>query len=78
MKKLSIIAGLVFTTVFFASCESNEVMPQVNHSNSSIQTVDFQEPEFASQKRPSVKDKETIVIPASTEITAVVEIKQEQ
>ena len=78
MKKLSIIAGLVFTTVFFASCESTEVIPQVNHSNSSIQTVDFQEQEFASQKRPSVKDKETTVIPASTEITAVVEIKQEQ
>ena len=78
MKKLNIIAGLVFTTVFFASCESNEVMPQVNHSNTSLQTVDFQEPEFASQKRPSVKAEETTGIQASTEITAVVEIKQEQ
>ncbi len=27
MKKLSIIAGLVFTTVFFASCEQQNIMP---------------------------------------------------
>jgi PBP1b-binding outer membrane lipoprotein LpoB len=27
MKKLSIIAGLVFTTVFFASCEQQDIMP---------------------------------------------------
>ncbi len=27
MKKLSIIAGLVFTTVFFASCESQNIEP---------------------------------------------------
>lgn len=27
MKKLSIIAGLVFTTMFFASCEQQEIVP---------------------------------------------------
>ena len=78
MKKLSIIAGLVFTTIFFASCESTEVMPQVNHSNSSIQTVDFQEPEFATKKRPNIKTKEAIIIPAATEVISVIENKQEQ
>lgn len=78
MKKLSIITGLVFTTVFFASCESNEVIPQVNYSNTATQTVDFQEPEFATQKRPSIKAENTPIIQASTEITAAVEIKQEQ
>ncbi len=71
MKKLSIIAGVVFTTVFFASCESNEVMPEVNHSIAT-QTVDFEEPKFSTQKRPSVKTEETIMVPAATEaITAV-------
>jgi PBP1b-binding outer membrane lipoprotein LpoB len=78
MKKLSIIAGLVFTTVFFASCESDEVMPQVNNSNSSIQNVDFQEPEFATQKRPNVKTSESTIIPASTETISVVENKLEK
>lgn len=78
MKKLSIIAGLVFTTVFFASCESDEVMPQVNYSNSSIQTVDFQEPEFATQNRPSLKAGENPILPAVTEAISVVENKLEQ
>lgn len=27
MKKFSIIAGLVFTTLFFASCEQQEIIP---------------------------------------------------
>jgi hypothetical protein len=27
MKKLSITAGLVFTTLFFASCEQQEIIP---------------------------------------------------
>jgi PBP1b-binding outer membrane lipoprotein LpoB len=78
MKKLSIIAGFVFTTLFFASCESTEVMPQVNYSNSTIQTVDFQEPEFATQKRPSAKALENTIIPTATEVISVAENKQEQ
>ena len=77
MKKLSIIAGLVFTTVFFASCESTDVMPQVNHSIAT-QTVDFEEPEFATQKRPSVKTEETIVVPAAIEAIITVENKLEK
>jgi PBP1b-binding outer membrane lipoprotein LpoB len=28
MKKLSIIAGLVFTSLFFASCEQQEIIPK--------------------------------------------------
>jgi PBP1b-binding outer membrane lipoprotein LpoB len=75
MKKLSIIAGLVLTTVFFASCESNEVMPQVNHSNSATQTVDFQEPEFATQKRPALKTEQTTIVPVATEAIVAVENK---
>jgi PBP1b-binding outer membrane lipoprotein LpoB len=78
MKKLSIIAGLVFTTVFFASCESNELMPQSNYSRSPSQTVDFQEPEFAIQKRPSVKALENTIIPAATEVISTAENKLEQ
>ena len=78
MKKLSIIAGFVFTTLFFASCESTEVMPQVNYSNSTIQTVDFQEAEFATQKRPTINPKENIIIPAETEVISLIENKQEQ
>jgi PBP1b-binding outer membrane lipoprotein LpoB len=70
MKKLSIIAGLVFTTVFFASCESNEVMPQANSSNPATETIDFMEPEFANQKRPIGKSEAEIIIPkASLEST---------
>ena len=78
MKKLSIIAGLVFTTVFFASCESNEVMPQNIHSNTISQPADFVEPEFATQKRPSVKTSESTIIPASTETISLVENKLEK
>jgi PBP1b-binding outer membrane lipoprotein LpoB len=78
MKKLSIIAGLVFTTVFFASCESNEVMPQVNHSNTATQTVDFQEPEFATQKRPTLNKESNAIIPAATEVISIIENKQDQ
>jgi PBP1b-binding outer membrane lipoprotein LpoB len=78
MKKLSIIAGLVFTTIFFASCENNEVMPQDNYTNATAQTVDFQEPEFATQKRPSAKSLENTIIPTATEVISVVENKQEQ
>ncbi|MCP9763457.1 hypothetical protein [Lacihabitans soyangensis] len=77
MKKLSIIAGLVFTTVFFASCESNEVVPQVNYSTAA-QPADFVEPEFAAQKRPALKNAESTIVPSSTETISVVENKLEQ
>ena len=72
MKKLSIIAGVVFTTVFFASCESNEVMPQNNFSTNASQTEDFIEPEFATQKRPSAIALENTIIPTTTEVISVV------
>lgn len=78
MKKLSIIAGLVFTTIFFASCENNEVLPQDNYTNATAQTVDFQEPEFATQKRPSAKSLENTIIPTATEVISIVENKREQ
>ena len=78
MKKLSIIAGLVFTTVFFASCESNEVMPQVNSSNPATETIEFLEPEFANQKRPSAKVEQTTIVPVATEATIAVENKLEK
>jgi PBP1b-binding outer membrane lipoprotein LpoB len=78
MKKLNIIAGFVFTTIFFASCENNEVMPKDNYANATAQTVDFQEPEFAIQKRPSAIALENAIIPTGTEVISAVENKQEQ
>jgi len=73
MKKLSIIAGLVFTTVFFASCERNEVVPEKINSNAISQPADFVEPEFSIQKRPSTKAEESTIVPASTEMVSAVE-----
>jgi len=78
MKKISIIAGLVYTTVFFVSCESNEIRPKVSSSNPAIETVDFMEPEFASQKRPNGITAESVIAPTSTEIMSAVENKVEQ
>jgi len=78
MKKLSITAGLVFTTIFFASCKNKEVLPKDNYANGTAQTVDFQEPEFAAQKRPSAIALENTIIPTATEVISVVENKQEQ
>ena len=78
MKKLSIIASVVFTTVFFTSCESNEIMPQNNFSTNASQTEDYIEPEFATQKRPSVKAVESTIIPAAAEVISVAENKLEQ
>ncbi len=72
MKKLSIIAGLVFTTVFFASCEQNEIKPQGIYSEGITETADLIEPEFATQKRPSLKTEETNSVPAATEVVSVV------
>ena len=78
MKKLNIIAGLVFATIFFASCENKEVMPQVNNLNVITQTVDFQEPEFISQKRPIVNATESTIVPAATAVAYGTENKLEQ
>jgi PBP1b-binding outer membrane lipoprotein LpoB len=78
MKKLSIISGIVLTTVFFTSCESNEVMPQNNFSTNASQTEDFIEPEIVTQKRPSVKGVESTIIPAVVEVISVAENKLEQ
>lgn len=78
MKKLSIIAGFVLTTVFFTSCESNEVIPQNTYSTSASQIKDFMEPEFAAQKRPNGKAQETTIIPAAKEVISVVDNKLEQ
>lgn len=78
MKKLSIIAALVFTTVFFASCENKEVIPQVNNYNVATETVDFQEPEFVSQKRPIVNATESTIVPAATTVAYGTENKLEQ
>lgn len=78
MKKLCIIAGFVFATVFFASCESSDLMPQTNYSTSASLTKDFVEPEFATQKRPSLNAVENTLVPTETEIISVVENKLEQ
>jgi hypothetical protein len=78
MKKLSIIAGYVFTTVFITSCERNEVMPQNTCPTSASQIKDFMEPEFATQKRPNGKTQETTIIPTATEVISAVENKLEQ
>jgi PBP1b-binding outer membrane lipoprotein LpoB len=78
MKKLSIITVLVFTTVFFTSCESNEVKPDNIQSNTISHPADFIEPEFATQKRPSVKALENTIVPASIETVSAVENKLEK
>jgi PBP1b-binding outer membrane lipoprotein LpoB len=78
MKKLSIIAGLVFTTVFFASCESKEVRPEKINSNAISQPADFVEPEFAAQKRPSTKTVESTIVSVSGETFGAVETKLEK
>ncbi|MCP9763450.1 hypothetical protein [Lacihabitans soyangensis] len=78
MKKLSIIAGLVFTTVFFASCENNHVVPRNIISDTVSQPADFVEPEFVIQKVPSVKALEKTIVPAPIERVSGVENKLEQ
>jgi PBP1b-binding outer membrane lipoprotein LpoB len=78
MKKLSIIAGFVFTTVFFTSCESDQVIPQNTYPTNTSQIIDFVEPEFAAQKRPNGKTLENMIFPTATEVLSVEEIKQEQ
>jgi PBP1b-binding outer membrane lipoprotein LpoB len=77
MKKLSIFAGLVFSTLFFASCEQNEIKPQGIYSEGITETIDLMEPEFATQKRPSVKTEETTISTVKTETISVVENKLE-
>jgi PBP1b-binding outer membrane lipoprotein LpoB len=78
MKKLSIIAGLVFTTTFFASCENNQVVPRNIISDTVSQPADFVEPEFVIQKGPSVKALENTIVPAPIETVSGVENKLEQ
>lgn len=78
MKKLSIIAGLVFTTVFFASCEKNEVMPQNNDTTSTSKIEDFVEPGISKQKSPNAKTYKPLIIKETTELISTFNTHKEK
>jgi PBP1b-binding outer membrane lipoprotein LpoB len=49
MKKVTIIAVLAFTSLFFTSCESSEIVPNQTAENPA--NSDYQEPEFRNTAR---------------------------
>jgi hypothetical protein len=53
-------------------------MPQNINSNTVSQPADFVEPEFATQKRPSVKTEQTNIVPVATEAILALENKLEK
>jgi PBP1b-binding outer membrane lipoprotein LpoB len=58
MKKLTIIAALAFTSIFFTSCESSSIAP--TESIAKPATADFQEPEFAKVGRNTSTETPTV------------------
>jgi PBP1b-binding outer membrane lipoprotein LpoB len=59
MKKLTIIAALAFTSLFFTSCESSSIAP--TESIAKPATSDFQEPEFAKVGRNTNTEKPAVL-----------------
>jgi PBP1b-binding outer membrane lipoprotein LpoB len=58
MKKLTIIAALAFTSLFFASCESSEIAPAQTAKKPA--TGDYQEPEFRNTTRIIITETPTV------------------
>jgi PBP1b-binding outer membrane lipoprotein LpoB len=68
MKKLTVIAALAFTSLFFASCESSEIAPAQTAEKPA--TSDYQEPEFRNTTRNINTETPTI-----TEVVTEIAIK---
>jgi PBP1b-binding outer membrane lipoprotein LpoB len=55
MKKLSIVAVLAFSSLFFASCEANDIAPANATPNPVLN--DYEEPEFSKVNRNIIAEQ---------------------